>query len=568
MTSNIDERYSRIAENLEDRRVVSKKKARVIDTLELATCIQTVAISPDEDNRGAAVPTQGHLECAVCGLWKEHSYFKESQQCHPPDTRICRYCTWRIRTEVDRRYREIRGLDPPSVPRDPSFRDHSAEVSAFLKARRASPTTPVSVEAVGDPDHSDADGYYSPSFANLDSGWYLETRDDNYAVGRDAMLEWWNVECDVVVEWFLIRYGMFISAFDELIRKQITLHLHPNVKWARYYGYFIMTRVLTTHHLRALLTEDLNKRARKKHRCKICRASQGFIDIHPDRIKWTDGIVLPLCNDCWNVLERCLYPAVPRGVTPGEFAGDIDSVLGEKTCPVCDKRHSWRKHSYTYTDGFYSIPNRYREICFTCLDEAINQNTGDRSIGPNREALLNISQLIGGLPDRDMAKVVFMQSKTLDMAASVVRIMKEMWSFDRLASRHKKSWFAILVKSGCLPEGTRREHFGTRVLAIDGHECLSLGEMHIDNLLHRNKIKHRKEVRYPDSSYVCDWVLDVDGKEIFVEYFGLAGQGEYDEKMDAKRAIALRAGLEWVEFLPEDMKDLEAAFAAKILWLT
>ena len=94
-----------------------------------------------------------------------------------------------------------------------------------------------------------------------------------------------------------------------------------------------------------------------------------------------------------------------------------------------------------------------------------------------------------------------------------------------------------------------------------------MGEMHIDNLLHRSKIKHRKEVQYPDSGYICDWVIEVNGNEVFVEYFGLLGQDDYDEKIVAKRTVASRGGITLVEFLPDDMEDLESAFEKKILSL-
>ena len=428
------ERYLRVAVDLSDRRVVSKQKAKVIDLTALSECIRTVADTQDEENRGSAKPGLHLLECSVCHLWKKRFYFKKEQQEQQPDVRVCRYCTWRIRTEVDRKYRELRGLGPRPNPREPVFPDHSAEVEAFVKARRSSPKPNGHGGTTPEPDELNVGGFYGPSFANLVSGWCSQTSDEDYAPDRDTMLSWWDHDCDLIVEWFLHKYGMFTRAFADEIRGQIALHLHPNAKWARNHDYFLMARILQEKHLWVILARDLSKRGREEHRCGTCGTAQAYTDIHPDRIKWSDGVVLPLCNDCWKILERCLYPEVPHGETVADFAEHIESVLSERTCPVCNKKHSWRGHSYSYTEGFYSIPGRYREICFSCLDEAINRNMRDRRIRRNRDALLQISKLIDGLPSKDMSKVVFEQAESLDVAVGVVKIMKTMWKFDRLAS--------------------------------------------------------------------------------------------------------------------------------------
>lgn len=160
--------------------------------------------------------------------------------------------------------------------------------------------------------------------------------------------------------------------------------------------------------------------------------------------------MLPLCNNCWRILERGCFPELPAGTAPEEFDRHIEAVLGCKLCPVCNGEHTWRDHADTYTDGFYGTPQRYREICFDCLDGAINRGPKDRSIVPQRAGLLRISQLIDALPRRNMNAVVFEQCQNLEVAVQVVETMQRMWTFDRLASRHKKSWFAALVKSGCL----------------------------------------------------------------------------------------------------------------------
>jgi hypothetical protein len=79
-------------------------------------------------------------------------------------------------------------------------------------------------------------GYYAPSFGRLDQGWYFKTTDQRYAEERDRCVEWWNAECDAVVEDYLCRYGMFLSAFENSIKDDIRTRLSENVKFPDYLG--------------------------------------------------------------------------------------------------------------------------------------------------------------------------------------------------------------------------------------------------------------------------------------------------------------------------------------------
>ena len=159
------------------------------------------------------------------------------------------------------------------------------------------------------------------------------------------------------------------------------------------------------------------------------------------------------------------------------------------------------------------------------------------------------------LPDVDPFRVITEQAKSLEVATAVVRRMKEMVRFGTL-KRKSGSWFAVLARSGCLPEGSRKEMYGTRILAKDGHECLSMAEMQIDDELHRLRIPHKKEVPYPNASFICDWVVEHGDGVVFIEYFGLSGQAAYDEKIVQKRAALARAGVELLELYGEDLSRL------------
>ena len=141
-------------------------------------------------------------------------------------------------------------------------------------------------------------GYYAPSFGGLDQGWYFKTTDRRYAEERDRCLEWWNAECDAVVEDYLRRYGMFLNAFEKSIKDDIRTRLSESVKFPDYFGYFIVSRVLETPHLAKLYREDYESRSGCTITCSVCNNSQSYDDIHPSLIGRTRR-VLPLCNTCW-----------------------------------------------------------------------------------------------------------------------------------------------------------------------------------------------------------------------------------------------------------------------------
>jgi hypothetical protein len=123
------------------------------------------------------------------------------------------------------------------------------------------------------------------------------------------------------------------------------------------------------------------------------------------------------------------------------------------------------------------------------------------------------------------------------------------------------SWFAVLARSGCLPEGSRKEVYGTRILASDGHECLSMAEMQIDDLLTKLRIPHRKEVQYPNASFRCDWAVEQGETVVFIEYFGLSGRADYDQKIVKKREMLQKAGVALIELYSEDLSRLSDRLA-------
>jgi len=79
--------------------------------------------------------------------------------------------------------------------------------------------------------------------------------------------------------------------------------------------------------------------------------------------------------------------------------------------------------------------------------------------------------------------------------------------------------------------------------------CFSLGEKTIDDYLYKNKIKHEREPKYPDSNYRADFKIG----NTFLEYFGLTGNPEYDTKTKMKKRLCKKYGIKLISIYPKDL---------------
>lgn len=405
-------------------------------------------------------------------------------------------------------------------------------------------------------------GYYAPSFGGLDQGWYFKTTDQRHAEERDRCLEWWNAECDAVVEDYLRRYGMFLSAFEKSIKDDIRTRLGENFKFPDYFGYFIVSRVLETPHLAKLYREDYERRSRSTIICLVCNNCQSYDDIHPSLIGRTRR-VLPLCNKCWFWIAE-FTPLQSLAYVSEDFKERVRRLSSQQTCPICRRKFVWLSKEVRYTFEVPFLPARHIEICPRCVERAIFGDPGTGESTSHLEKFKRIADLLGVVPDK--TGFVYDQAETLEIAIEVTKLMHQIPSFQALA-KQESSWFKLLVASGVLLEGTRPTHYGTMVLARDGHECLSLAEKTIDDLLFDHCIPHEKEPRYPGADYRADWKIIAGGTEVFIELFGLDGEPNYTKRKRKKLAYAEQAGMTIVALERNELVNLTHAFQKKILVL-
>jgi len=405
-------------------------------------------------------------------------------------------------------------------------------------------------------------GYYGPSFANLESGWYLTTSEANYAPERDQCLTWWNEECDAILAQHLTRHGMFVSAFEKDIRADIRMKLKGPLTFPRYFGYFFISRILSNADLAAIYRRDYRNRATEKVQCVICGTVQTYDDIDPSIIGRARK-VLPLCNDCGFWVGR-MAPLDKLTSIPPDLIERVGRLSKKQSCALCHREFVWLRKRVRYSFEVPLLPAKHIEICPRCVEKALLVSYSKKSEEAILKQFREIAELLGAIPDR--SGFIYDQAPDLETAVKITRLMHSMPTFDDLIKRYG-SWLKLLIVSGVLPGGTRRTKFGTMVVALDGHDCRSLAEKSIDDLLHKHSIPHEREPTYPGTSFRADWRLIVGDEIVLVEFFGLDSQHDYAKRMEEKLDYAKRHGIRVIAFVPKDLADLREAFSQKILQL-
>lgn len=120
------------------------------------------------------------------------------------------------------------------------------------------------------------------------------------------------------------------------------------------------------------------------------------------------------------------------------------------------------------------------------------------------------------------------------------------------------NWFNALHEAKIIE--TISTSRGVKCLSLDKHLCNSLAEKQIDDWLFEHGIEHEKEPLYPK-----DKLFNASGKRrgdwkvnnVFIEYFGLIGDKQYEQKLFEKKQLTKLLDIELIEIYPLDLKDLD-----------
>jgi hypothetical protein len=200
--------------------------------------------------------------------------------------------------------------------------------------------------------------------------------------------------------------------------------------------------------------------------------------------------------------------------------------------------------------GIYKL-----NYCAPCLSNVVFQNTGISSSTAQeiKEYLLSLSKVISRVPNQGFSEGVNdLIGLEPDILHEVLVLLQRKPKTSHITATFG-SWLNALIQSSVLENGTRKTARGIQTIAIDGHVCLSLGEKTIDDYLYSKGVIHSKEPRYPEGNYRADFLVG----NTFVEYFGLAGNEEYDNKTTLKKKICQKHNLKLISIYPADLVSLK-----------
>jgi hypothetical protein len=393
--------------------------------------------------------------------------------------------------------------------------------------------------------------YYGPAFANIQSGWYMNTSDLNYAADRDRIKAVWNSSCDEIIRKYMSLYGTFFTAFDEDILVEVERATGTTLKdRVRYYMYFFATRAWAMEDTKRQWLLSHREMECRSYQCATCESNNHLVDAHPELIR-RHGVDLRVCQTCDYVLRR--YNGLGQDVLQ-HVPSLMRSLAETRLCELCRHSFGLEGHTFTYASSgakFVDLlyPNLFAQVCPRCFEGAFRDyRRGGRKAHLAR--LYELFLLTGKVPTQDFDSL-FYSCRDHDSILRLIELLKRART-PRGYAEEFDSFFGALVASGILPVGSKKMMIGTMVLAKDGHVCLSIPEKEIDDFLCDHSLAHDKEVRYPDCNFRCDWeVFAGRERRMFIEYFGLMGNPDYAQRAHEKIALAERVGIELVPLYPD-----------------
>jgi hypothetical protein len=93
----------------------------------------------------------------------------------------------------------------------------------------------------------------------------------------------------------------------------------------------------------------------------------------------------------------------------------------------------------------------------------------------------------------------------------------------------------------------------------DGHDVRSQGEMIIDNWFSKNHVYHEYErlINIPEQLIPDFTLYDFQEKPVYLEYWGLAGKPEYDNRKLKKCEIYSKYVFPIIEIFPKDLHNID-----------
>ena len=272
-----------------------------------------------------------------------------------------------------------------------------------------------------------------------------------------------------------------------------------------------------------------------------------IVKVTPSDVIKTWQQVDPLCSQyAWyNVL---MYFAASRA----EVLGLTKEIRKPKwkTCPLCSKR---------FVENSLPGPLAKRlgidhlDFCAPCLTEAIFKGSDTISKEQVLSYLQDLANILQRVPNQNFGEgIEDLQGLDYQERLSLLRLLRKKPTLQHVKELFG-SWLKALVEAGVLEDGARPTSRGIQCLAKDEHVCFSLGEKTVDDFFYSQGFAHEKEPHYPEGNFRADFLIG----DVFIEYFGLRGNPDYDTITRKKQRICNKYGIKLISVYPSDLMSLK-----------
>lgn len=274
-------------------------------------------------------------------------------------------------------------------------------------------------------------------------------------------------------------------------------------------------------------------------------------EIPNDEVMWFIQTVFAVMDDCSHLPVRkcqlCKMDFLPTGWTL------LRLRVGGSICPVCCHiATDWRQV------GFWLAADKEERLSEIELGLRIGLSMGEMlpaaSKAPQYDSVEALEEVELGTRPPDEVEELFL-AVALRPKLNQIRHDFESW----------EAWVHHL-------DPTYRASFPARqrvLVSTDGHICFSKGELEVCEFLHGRGIPHIKEPPYADLAgnyepLVRHFVGDFRVGKTILEFAGLSGSKEYDQRLATKLHEAEQIGIHVIVITPEMLGNLEQALAGQL----
>lgn len=404
-------------------------------------------------------------------------------------------------------------------------------------------------ESWGEPETAKYSGYYSPTFANLDSLWFRNTTDSKYADGRNYLDSLWSSECDDILFQYVNKYGPYFSAFESDILNDIESKIYQKIDTQKvHFSYYIATKAHEIDKIEKIWISTFEEECKKKIKCRLCQYEEFRKHQAPKVVRGQNATFI-YCSDCYH--KTITYKSFWDHRIEERYI-QLAELVNKKVlvnCRLCNSQfiHSPGIFRNVMHDLLY--PNLFTSICGECFQKAYTDKwRGNKEV--LHQNLYRLFLYIRRIPIYNFYsfQYLYKEEESLLQLFSFFMELRSPEGFKKLDG----SFYKALVNSGILHANSNKKIYGNISFSNDGHICFSDLEKEIDNYLFDKGIKHIKEANYPVGNLLTNWKLEINEKVVFIENVELVDNKDLNDLILKKKWITNEYKIILIRIYPED----------------